>query len=87
MVKTKRREGVNLLHWMILFIIVYGFITVASMKKRMENKLARLVAQGENGAYKRNRDMQAIIYWILGTVAWGVVSIFLIIWSFNDFFE
>ncbi|MDQ0185376.1 hypothetical protein J2S16_001942 [Cytobacillus kochii] len=87
MVKTKRREGVNLLHWMILFIIVSGFITVASMKKRMENKLARLVAQGENGAYKRNRDMQVIIYWILGTVAWGVVSIFLIIWSFNDFFE
>lgn len=65
-------------------MIVAGFITVASMKKRMERKVAKLVAQGEHE--NDRRDIQAVIYWIFGTVAWGVVSMFLIIWSFNDFF-
>nr|WP_235788475.1 hypothetical protein [Salipaludibacillus sp. CUR1] len=56
-----------------------GFIILVSMKKNMEIKLALLNRSMEStkGAAK------PIVWWIVLSTVWGIVSIFLIVWMFH----
>ncbi|WP_175987410.1 hypothetical protein [Bacillus sp. Marseille-Q1617] len=35
---------------------------------------------------RKIKTVQSIIWWIMGTTAWGIASIFLVVWSFHTIF-
>lgn len=49
----------------------------------MERKLAYITANMESE--ESSRKTKSIVWWIVGTVAWGIVSIFLVVWWFHNF--
>lgn len=73
----------NILIWITIAFITIGFVVLASMKKRMESKLASIKANGES--QESSAKARSIIWWIGGTTAWGVVSMFLIVMSFQSY--
>lgn len=74
----------DLLLGITIGFIIIGFVVLVSMKKNMESKLAFIKAnmESEESSIKAN----SIVSWLMMTVAWGIVSIFLIVWSFNHHF-
>ncbi|ALC85286.1 hypothetical protein AM499_05250 [Bacillus sp. FJAT-22090] len=74
----------DLLLWITIGFIITGFVVLISMKKGMESKLAFITAnmEGEESSTKA----KSIIWWIVSTTAWGIVSMILIVWCFHNYF-
>ena len=54
------------------------------MKKGMESKLAFIKANMEDE--ESTTKAKSIIWWIWGTAAWGIVSMFLVLCWFDYYF-
>ncbi|KHF39220.1 hypothetical protein [Halalkalibacter okhensis] len=69
----------DVLFWITVSFIIIGFVVIASMKKGMESKLASI-------KHNASKDISTrpIVLWIVGSSAWGIVSIILIVWWFNN---
>ncbi|ETI70898.1 hypothetical protein [Neobacillus vireti] len=74
----------DLLLWITIGFIIIGFVVLTSMKKGMESKLAFITANMENG--ESSKKAESIIWWIVSTTAWGIVSMILIVWWFHNHF-
>ena len=74
----------DLLFWITISFIIIGFVVLTSMKKGMESKVAFVKAnmEDEGNALKA----KSVIWWIRSTVAWGIVSIVLVVWCFQNYF-
>ena len=72
----------NSLLWITVGFIVIGFVVLVSMKKSMERKLA-LIIENEEKMESELISPIPITRWIWGSFLWGIVSIFLIVWSFS----
>lgn len=68
----------DLLLWTTIGFIIIGFVVMFSMKKSMEKKLAFIKEYGES----EENSTKQIVWWIVGTTFWGLVSIILIGWWF-----
>jgi hypothetical protein len=64
--------------------ILIGFVVLTSMKKGMESKLAYITAKMEDDV--SSTKAKSIIWWIVSTTAWGIVSMILIVWWFHNNF-
>lgn len=73
----------DLLLWITIGFIVIGFVVLISMKKGMENKLAFITANEESK--ESSIKAKSIIWWIYSATAWGIVSIGLIVWTFQRY--
>ncbi|MFS0750980.1 hypothetical protein [Oceanobacillus sp. 1P07AA] len=73
-----------MLIWLTIGFILIGFCVLISMKKAMENKLAFIKSNAEN--QNVTKETNSIVRWIVGVFSWGLVSIFLIILTFQDLF-
>lgn len=73
----------DLLLWITIGFIVIGFVVLTSMKKGMESKLAfiKVNMEGEESATKA----KSIVWWIVSTTVWGIVSMVLIVWCFHNY--
>jgi Trk-type K+ transport system membrane component len=69
----------DLLFWLMLGFVVIGFVVLVSMKKSMERKVASIKSSKESTI----ESTKPIIWWIMGTTVWGIVSITLIVWWFS----
>lgn len=74
----------DLLLWITIGFIIIGFVVFTSMKKGMENKLAFITANREDG--ENSTNAKSIMWWIVSTTAWGIVSMILIVWWFHHHF-
>ncbi|GIO26311.1 hypothetical protein [Ornithinibacillus bavariensis] len=74
----------DLLLWITIGFIIIGFIFFTSMKKGMENKLAFITAGMEDE--ESSAKAKSIIWWMVSTTAWGIVSMILIVWWFHNYF-
>ncbi|KAA0564630.1 hypothetical protein F0342_10800 [Bacillus sp. CH30_1T] len=74
----------DLLLWITIVFIIIGFAVLTSMKKGMESKLAFVTANVEDE--ESSTKAKSIIWWIVSATAWGVVSLFLIVWCFHNHF-
>ena len=74
----------DLLFWITIGFIIIGFVVLTSMKKGMENKVALIKANMEDE--ENSSKANSVIWWIWSTTAWGIVSIFLIVWGFHNYF-
>lgn len=52
------------------------------MRRSVERKLA-LIIESEKRVNHEEISTQPIIWWIWGAVIWGIISVFLIVWSFS----
>lgn len=71
----------NLLFWITVALIVTGFIVLISMKKSMGARVALLI-ENESVINGEQISPKPVIWWIIGAVLWGIISIFLVIWIF-----
>ncbi|WP_230980827.1 hypothetical protein [Rossellomorea arthrocnemi] len=71
----------HLLLWITIGFIISGFIALTSMKSSMENKLAYIKANSE--AEESSTKAKSIIWWVVSATAWGIASMFLIVWCFH----
>ena len=70
--------------WITIGFIIIGFVVLVSMKKGMETKLAFITANMESE--ESSRKSKSIVWWIVSAVAWGIVSMILIVWWFHNHF-
>ena len=73
----------DLLFWITIGFIITGFVILVSMKKGMESKVAFIKANIEDEG--NPSKARSVIWWIWSTVAWGIVSIFLVGWCFRNY--
>lgn len=73
----------DLLFWLTIGFIITGFVILVSMKKGMESKVAFIKANIEDEG--NPSKARSVIWWIWSTVAWGIVSIFLVGWCFRNY--
>ncbi|MFG6146830.1 hypothetical protein [Halobacillus sp. B23F22_1] len=71
----------DLLLWMTIGFIMLGFVVLVSMKRSMESKLAFIKENPESA--ESSIKSKAIIWWIVSTTAWGVLSIILVVLAFS----
>ncbi|THE11627.1 hypothetical protein E1I69_14340 [Bacillus timonensis] len=74
----------DLLLWITIGFIIIGFVVLTSMKKGLESKLAFIKANMEDT--ENSIKAKSIIWWIVSTTAWGLVSMFLVVWWFHNHF-
>ncbi|MFL1996299.1 hypothetical protein VYF65_001752 [Lysinibacillus irui] len=74
----------DLLLWITIGFILIGFVVLISMKKGMENKVALIKVNMEDE--ENPSKAKSVIWWIWSTTAWGIVSIFLVVWCFDNYF-
>ncbi|AVK84263.1 hypothetical protein C3943_12125 [Lysinibacillus sp. B2A1] len=74
----------DLLLWITIGFIIIGFVVLTSMKKGMESKVAFIKANMEDGG--NSSKAKSVIWWIWSTTAWGIVSMFLVVWCFHYHF-
>ncbi|MFJ7700091.1 hypothetical protein [Lysinibacillus fusiformis] len=74
----------DLLLWITIGFIIIGFIVLTSMKKGMESKVAFIKANRENE--ENSFKAKSVIWWIWSSTAWGIVSMFLVVWCFHNHF-
>ena len=74
----------DLLLWITIGFIIMGFVVLTSMKKGMQSKLAFITANMEGE--ESSKKAKSIIWWIVSTTAWGIVSMILIVWWFHNHF-
>lgn len=72
----------NLLLWITVGFIVAGFFVLISLKKNMEERVA-LAIENKDFMEGKQKSPKPVVWWIWGSVLWGIVSIFLIVWSFS----
>lgn len=72
----------NLLLWMTVGFIVAGFFVLISFKKSMEERVA-LAIENKDSTEGKQISPKPVVWWIWGSVLWGIVSNFLIVWSFS----
>ncbi|WP_262177220.1 hypothetical protein [Saccharococcus sp. Marseille-Q5394] len=72
----------DFLLWITVGFIVIGFVVLVFMKKSMERKLS-LIIENEESLESEQTSTKPIVWWIWGAVLWGIVSIFLTVWSFS----
>lgn len=77
---------VELMLWVTVGFIIFGFVVLVSMKKNMENKLAFIKTNMENNIESTKGSTKLIVWWILGTTVWGIVSMTLIVGWFHKYF-
>lgn len=70
--------------WITIGFFIIGFVVLASMKKSMESKLAFIKTNIEGE--ESSRKAKSIVWWIVSTTAWGIVSMILIVWWFHNHF-
>ncbi|MEK8197898.1 hypothetical protein [Lysinibacillus sp. FSL M8-0134] len=74
----------DLLLWITIGFILIGFVVLISMKKGMENKVALTKVNMEDE--ENLSKAKSVLWWIWSTTAWGIVSIFLVVWCFHNYF-
>ncbi|MEK3973860.1 hypothetical protein [Psychrobacillus sp. FSL K6-1267] len=74
----------DILLWISIGFIIIGFVVLISMKKGMESKLDFITANREEE--ESLTKSKSIIWWIVSTTAWGIVSMILIVWWFHNHF-
>ncbi|MGG4345113.1 hypothetical protein [Paenibacillus lautus] len=70
--------------WITIGFFIIGFVVLVSMKKSMESKLAFIKTNIEDE--ESSRKAKSIVWWIVSTTAWGIVSMILIVWWFHNHF-
>lgn len=74
----------DLLLWITIGFIIIGCVVIISMKKDMESKVAFIKANIEHE--ENSSKAKSVILWIWSATAWGMVSIFLVVWCFHHLF-
>ena len=74
----------DLLLWITIGFIIIGFVVIISMKKSMESKVAFIKANREDEG--NSSKAKAVIWWICGVTAWGIVSMDLVVRCFDKYF-
>ena len=74
----------DLLLWITIGFIIIGFVVLASMKKSMESKVAFIKSNMEDEG--NLSKAKSVIRWIWSITAWGIVSIFLVVLCFHNYF-
>ena len=74
----------DLLFWIAIGFIIIGFVVLASMKKSMESKVAFIKSNPEDEG--NSSKAKAVIWWICGATAWGIVSMDLVVRCFDKYF-
>ena len=74
----------DLLLWITIGFIIIGFVVLTSMKKGMESKVAFIKANIEDEG--NSSKAKSVIWWLWSTSAWGIVSMFLVVWCFHNHF-
>lgn len=74
----------DLLLWITIGFIIIGFVVLTSMKKGMESKVAFIKANMEDAG--NSSKAKSVIWWLWSTTAWGIVSMFLVVWCFHNHF-
>ncbi|KAF0821071.1 MULTISPECIES: hypothetical protein [unclassified Cytobacillus] len=74
----------DLLLWVTSGFIIIGIIFLIFKKKSMENNLAFIKANKESE--ESTLKARSIVWWIVGVTAWGIVSIFLIVRLFHNYY-
>lgn len=74
----------DLLLWITIGFIIIGFVVLTSMKKGMESKVAFIKANMEDEG--NSSKAKSVIWWLWSTTAWGIVSMFLVVWYFHNHF-
>ena len=74
----------DLLFWITIAFIIIGVVVIFSMKKDMESKVAFIKANIEHE--ENSSKAKSVILWIWSATAWGMVSIFLVVWCFRNYF-
>jgi hypothetical protein len=67
---------VDLLFWVLSGFFIGGFAVLVSMKKKMERRVAALKRDGESSEI----SPQPVVWWIISTTVWGIVSMGLVVW-------
>ncbi|MER2192915.1 MAG: hypothetical protein ABS951_18330 [Solibacillus sp.] len=75
----------DLLLWITIGFIIIGFVVLISMKKSMESKVAFIKANTEEDEGNSSKA-KAVIWWIYGATAWGIVSMYLVGRCFDKYF-
>ena len=75
----------DMLLWITVGFIVIGFVVLVSMKKSMEMNVTLII---ENNESMESQQIAAkpVVWWIMGATVWGIVSMFLIVWSLSIYF-
>lgn len=66
---------VELMIWITVGFIIFGYVVLVSMRKNMENKLAFIKTNMENNIESIKGSPQLIVWWIVGTTVWGIYLI------------
>ena len=74
----------DLLLWITIGFIIIGFVVLTSMKKGMESKVAFI--KGNPDDEENSSKAKAVIWWICGATAWGIVSMYLVGRCFDKYF-
>ena len=75
----------DLLLWITIGFILIGFVVLTSMKKGMERKITFIKANRENE--ENSSKATSVIWWIWCSTAWGIVSMFLVVWWLHNHFR
>ena len=70
--------------WIIIGFIAIGFVLITTMKKGMESKVTSIKVNPEDE--ENSLKAKSVIWWIWSTTAWGIVSIFVVVWYFHNHF-
>lgn len=74
----------DLLLWITIGFIIIGFVVLTSMKKGMESKVTFIKANMEDK--ENSSKAKSVIWWIWSITTWGIVSMFLVVWCFHNYF-
>lgn len=74
----------DLLLWLTVGFIVIGFVVLVSLKKGMEAKV-NLIVENEKSLQGNQISSKPIIWWIIGAIGWGIVSMGLMVWLFSTY--
>ena len=75
----------DLLLWITIGFVMIGFVVVFSMKKGIESKVAYIKANVEEEE-ENLLKARYVILWIWGVAAFGIVSMSLVVWCFQNYF-
>lgn len=71
----------NLLLWITIGFIVAGFIILTSTREGMKERVT-LAIENRDSVESKQISTKPVVWWIVGTTVWGLVSILLVVWSF-----
>lgn len=74
---------VDLLLWITISFIIIGFVVLIFMKKNMEKRVVCIKVNMEEEEYSSKAT--SVIWWIWSAAAWGIVSMFLVVWCFHHY--